>query len=768
VISLLPLSAFSATQVIKDLTLEARGNDTYVKFDLGIPLRYVRHFPTKVGEILQIQLLIDADSQHEVHKEIRQGSDLAPPPGQHPLLVYVTYEDGVPGGPYLTLRFVHPVSFEVETGDSLNSLAVLIRDDQVKSTIARGTQIQRAKDKAKLSDSGIPSVPSSKNAVPEITLKALKEQVFKEKPSEEEVEEQQKAQKSAKSAETAEKDEIGELMAKARQALTFGDNEGAIQLLRRVIDKPQSEYTQDARELIGLALERANHIPQAMFEYKKYLKIYKEGEGATRVAQRLQALQSLNSEVPKKLRKTVRKDQDVFTVFGRWSQAFITRFEQRQPDSSNNNVNSEDLVLTRRVDSFLSLRGRMRAEDRNVQAVFTGSHVWDTMDESNTEYRVSSAYLDYDVFSKGYYTIIGRQRVRNSGVFGRFDGIIAGYDFLPFMRGHIYYGKPIQLIDDREIDREFWGLKVDIGNRNDALNINLYSIDQTADGISDRQAFGAGVRYTDKAMTLFGLVDYDFLFKELNLFNFRWAWKYYENAKLNLSYNRRQLLFVTSALNNQPLTTKLADVVSLLTEEGARQLAKDRTGLSETLDIGSSYQFNRDNQVSVDLMIFKSTGTITRNDLATPLPCSPDTPGAARDCVLVNVTGIPDTGNQYSLNAQWVSGNLFAQHDLYVFGTRLTKYDTYDDIGLFTNVRLPGFDQWRLSPRLNLTYRSFNKDSATEGSMTSIAPSIGVDYVWKKVWSFNMDLGVEVVQYTDKSFDDQVRENIRLGYNYSF
>jgi len=760
----LPLSTFGATQVIKDLTLSAKGKDTYVKFDLGIPLRYVRHFPTNAGEILQIQLLIDADQQHQVHKEIRQGSDLAPPPGQHPLLVYVTYEDGVPGGPYLTLRFVHPVSFEVEAGDNLHSLAVLIRDDQVKSNIARGTQIQRAKDKAKLSASGIPSVPSSKRAVPEITMKALREQVFKEKPSKESTEEEQKeqAQKSKKAAATAKKDEVGELMAKARQALTFGDNEGAIQLLRRVIDKPQSEYTQDARELIGLALERANHIPQAMFEYKKYLKIYKEGEGTTRVAQRLQALQSISSEVPKKLRKTVRKDRDVFTVFGRWSQAFMTRFEQRQPDSSNNNVSSEDLVLTRRVDSFLSLRGRMRAEDRNVQAVFTGSHVWDTMDDTNTEYRVSSFYLDYDVFSKGYYTIIGRQRVRNSGVFGRFDGIIAGYDFLPFMRGHIYYGKPVQLIDDRNIDREFWGLKVDIGNRNDALNINMYSVNQTADGIPDRQAFGAGVRYTDKAMTLFGVVDYDFLFQELNLFNFRWGWKYYQNAKLNLSYNRRRLLFVTSALNNQPLTTTLNDVVDLLTEDGARQLAYDRTSLSESLDIGNSYQFNRDNQVSVDLMVFKSSGTVTRNDIDFPLNCNP------LDCVMVNVTGIPDTNNQYALNAQWVSGNLFAQHDLYVFGTRLTQYSTYDDISLFTNVRLPGFGQWRLTPRLNLIYRSFNKDSATEGSMTTVAPSIGVDYIWKKVWSFNMDVGVEMVQYTDKSFDDQIRENIRLGYSYSF
>jgi len=773
---LLSVSVSAEAQVIKDIKLEAQGQNTKVVFDFGIPLHYVRHFPTKAGEILQIQLLIDSETGHQVQKEIRQGSDLSPPPGLDPLLVYVTYEDGVPGGPYLTLRFVRPVSFEVDAGDSLSSLSVVIRDDQARHPLAKSTPQQKAQQESKLSASGIPSVPPAKGEIP-ITMEALKEQVFKEKPSAEQPKPEASAPEQAAAPEATQtkgeskKDEVGELMAKARQALTFGDNEGAIQLLRRVIAMPESEYTQDARELIGLAFERANHIPQAQFEYKKYLKLYKEGEGATRVAQRLQALQSLDTEQPKKLRKTVRKDQDVFTVFGRLSQSFLTRYEQRQPDSSVNNATSEDVVLTRRVDSFLSLRGRMRAEDRNLQAVFTGSHAWDTMDDTNTEFRVSQFYLDYDVFSQGYYTILGRQQVRNSGVFGRFDGIIAGYDFLPFMRGHVYFGKPVQLYDDREIDREFWGLKVDIGNRNDALNINLYSVNQTADGFADRQAFGAGVRYTDKTMTLFGLADYDFLFNELNLFNVRWVWKYFDNSKLNVSYNRRQLLFVTSALNNQPLTTTLQDVVDLLSEDGARQLAKDRTSMSETFDIGNSYQFNRDNQLSVDLLVFKSSGTVTRNDLAYPTTlggCAPVVPNAIQDCVMINVAGLPDTGNQYTLSAQWISGNLFAQQDLYVFGTRLTQYDAYNDINLFTNVRLPSINSWRLSPRLNLIYRAFSKDSATEGTMSSIAPSISVSYLWKKVWSFDMDFGVEVVQYTDPSFDDQIRENIRIGYNYSF
>lgn len=794
-------SVFASQIVLSEIKITPRGDNTHVLFDLGIPLHYVKHFPANSGEILQIQLLMENESGREIHKEVRQGAELAPPPGMDALLVYVTYEEGVPGGPYLTLRFSRPVSFNVEAGESLTTLSVLITDDQGPKVAKKPVVAEEPEESVAESSIPVPPVPQS-SGVPEISMRALQEQVFKQaeksaekldaksdKPAEQVAAEDaskdkseqelssiqfsSKVKRAPEQPATAAKpkpvapvakaeSQAGELMAKARQALTFGDNEGAIQLLRRVVALPESEHTRDARELIGLALERSNQIPRAKFEYKKYLKLYKEGDGTSRVRQRLQALQSIATEKRKKLRKTVRRDQDVFTVFGRWSQAFTTRFQQRTPENDDDNVGSEDDVLTRRIDSHLSLRSRMRTADRNVQAVVTANQVFDLIDSDESESQVSSIYLDYDVFAHGYYTIIGRQRVRNSGVFGRFDGFIAGYDFLPFMRGNFYWGKPVLLNDDRNIDREFWGLKIDIGNRNDPINMNLYSVNQTADGLADRQAFGAGVRYTDKEMTFFSLLDYDFLFDEVNLFNFRWGWKFMENSKLNVSYNRRQLLFVTSALNNQPLDTTLDDIVNLLSEAGTRQLALDRTSLSETFTIGNSYQFDRDNQLNVDLTMFKSSGTVSRFDLEEPAGC------VVPNCTMVNVQGAPSTGSQYTLSAQWIAGNLFAQRDLYVFGARFSSFDSYNDVTLFANARMPDINNWKPRPRITISNRSFNSGGFTSGTRVAIAPSIKVDYAWKKYWVFDMEFGFEIVEYSDEDVDDEVRQNVRIGYNYNF
>jgi hypothetical protein len=792
-----PLRVSAAPNVLKDIKIQVRDNETEVNFEFGIPLRYVKHFPAASGEILQIQLLVEQDQGRDIHKEVKQGPDLADASNIDPLLIYVTYEEGVPGGPYLTLRFARRVSFEVNAEEGKAGLNILIRDDQ-----ATTKPVVTAKPEAEQpAESAVPAVtppvaPASA-AAPEISLKTLEEQVFKQTEKTEAELEARKQEAEAVKPETEEKladsqpaaepaqqedapaaiqrsplpanKEADELMAKARQALTFGDNDGAIELLRRVTAMPENEHTQDARELIGLALERSNQIPRAKFEYKKYLKIYEEGEGPTRVRQRLQALQALDTERPKKLRESTRRTADTFTTFGRLSQAFTTRFQQRDPKNDDDRVGSEDITLTRRIDSYLSLRSRMRTEDRNIQLVFNGNHIFDLLNSVDTESRIVSFYLDYDAFKQGYYTVMGRQRVRNSGVFSTFDGIIAGYDVMPWFRAHAYAGKPEELHDPRPIDKNFWGLKFDIGRRNDPVNMNLYMVNQTADGFSERQAVGYGVRYADRETTVFGLLDYDFLFDAVNLLNMRWGWKYLENSKLNVSYDFRQLLFVSSALNNQPFETSLGDVITILGEEETRRLAQDRTNSTSTLTVGNSYQFDRDNQLNVDLTVFEASGTVTRNDLQTPVPCeTTDSDPAIDPCVMVSVTGAPETGRQYSLSAQWISGNLFAQRDLYVFGVRLSSFDTYNDATLFTNARLPDIDLWKLRPRVTLSYRAFNDESSTTGTRFSIFPALKIDYAWKRDWIFDFEVGVEWVKYTDENFDDELRQNVRIGYSYSF
>ncbi|MFV2058215.1 MAG: hypothetical protein ACC707_17245, partial [Thiohalomonadales bacterium] len=313
-LSVLSLSdAYAAqTTVLQNVKLSTTNKQAIrIDIEFGIPLLYVKHFPQKAGEILQIQLKLKEGDGKRIHKEVRQANDISAPSGLASLLIYVTYEEGVPGGPYLTLRFSESVDFEVQAGSSLQSLAVIVKTEKEITSNTSGT---KAKEK-------------STN------------------------------EKKLKAGEKSEK-QIDEMMAKARQTLTFGDSKGAAELLRKIIRMPGNKHQQDARELLGLALERSNEIPRAKFEYKKYLRLYTSGDGPERVRQRLTALQNLGVQRKKKLRRTRRgRKDDRYKVFGRWSQSYNSFFVQSQPDNDRL-PDPGNFVASRIANSHLSLRGR--------------------------------------------------------------------------------------------------------------------------------------------------------------------------------------------------------------------------------------------------------------------------------------------------------------------------------------------------------------------------------------------------------------------------
>ena len=132
------------------------------------------------------------------------------------------------------------------------------------------------------------------------------------------------------------------------------------------------------------------------------------------------------------------------------------------------------------------------------------------------------------------------------------------------------------------------------------------------------------------------------------------------------------------------------------------------------------------------------------------------------------VQALEGTGSQYSLSVQYIASNMFAERDLHVAGLRYSDFSSYNEISLFLNSRLPPVMGWKPRPRINLSQRSFEGSSTTEGSRFAIAPSIKVDYRYLKKWVFDVELGFEWVTYSSSTVDDETRQNIRIGYHYTF
>lgn len=747
ILASLELSPVLASEVVlQDIKLQRQGNLVLVDIDFGVALLYQKHFPQKFGEILQIQLNLSEQHDRPIHKEVRQANDMQAPADLAGFLIYVTYEEGVPGGPYLTLRFSRPVSFEVRAGSSLENITIAVTDEGGPPTVTAGV------DTAEPLETESESASEGRRTTPQAAPDAS---------------------------------QVDEMMAKARQTLTFGDASGAIELLRKIIRMPDNQQTQDARELLGLALERSNQIPRAKFEYKKYLQLYEKGEGPDRVRQRLTALQNLGVQPRQKLRRARREEQEEdFRWFGRWSESYSSYFVQYEPKEGKPDPGA--FVASRTTSSNLNLRGRYRGSDSNVQTVVSASHLYDFEDRERTDGRISYINAEYEGLKNGLSGVAGRQRVSNSGVFDRFDGLLAGYRLNETTRVHVMAGEPVDFFNSKLDDKKkFWGLKLDLGDTKAKLNGNLYSVSQTVASLSDRQAVGGVIRYTQKELTGFALADYDYGFNELIAANFRLGWQALEKVKFDVSYNYRSELNLSKALafagsEVYDITRYLKDGLDAAQIEA---IARSRAGAQSNWTVGSTYQVDKDRQLNMDINVFSSKGYGGVPEDVIGTPCnSPDqatngcnltyVPSSSTDTahILKTVPGGAGTSNQYQMNLQWISTNTFVERDLHVIGTQLSWFSTYDQYGIYVNSRLPPYKNWNPRPRLNVYKRTFaaGGSASTTGSMVAIEPSLKVDFRWKRAWVFDIEAGMSYLRYSNPNSANQRNETIRMGYHYTF
>ncbi|KPJ91359.1 MAG: hypothetical protein AMJ53_11850 [Gammaproteobacteria bacterium SG8_11] len=731
-------SVTAAEVILKEINISAREEDTKINIDLGTPLEYVKHFPQSFGEIIQIQLKLTTDRSREIHKEVRQGSELKTPAGTEPLLIYVTYEEGVPGGPYLTFRFVKPLRFRVEAQTSPTQLSITVFGE-----------------------------PKKEVKTPDVEL------VEGEKP-----------QPAAPTQPEAPDADLGQLMAKARQALTFGDNESAIRLLRKIIAVSGNPHEQDARELLGLALERSGQIPRAKFEYKKYLELYKEGAGPVRVQQRLTALENIGAverreklRVPKRARKV-----EEYKLFGRWSQDYSLRLLEQNVDDPNEEEPTilGTVVTSERASTHASLRGRYRANDRIVQTVFIGSHNYDFQNSYYTQGRISDMYIDWDEIKLGLTGVLGRQRARSSGVYERYDGLDLGYTVVDGIKPHLLVGQNVSYYDV-DYSKQFGAIRTELGKRKAKLTGNVFVVSQNVEGDTDRQALGGDFRYTAKIHSFSGNLDFDVFFNELNLLNLRWGWQLNAKSRLNFSYDFRKLVMLTNALfglqvseqgfGPNPINRALRydEFAQIFSEERAKELAINRTSESTSITVGNTYQISKQKQLNTDLSIYKTAPyesfEFTEEEQDKYLE------------VTDSVNKLPNHAEyegttSYNLTTQFILNDVFAPQDLHIVGFRFNKFsDTFDDYVLFYNGRLSPWFNWNPRPRINLGYRnSRGGTNVVQADRTQISPSIKVDRRWKKSWVFEFELGFDGFFYekVENAPEDQTGYFFRVGYHYTF
>ncbi len=530
------------------------------------------------------------------------------------------------------------------------------------------------------------------------------------------------------------------LMEEAEEAMTAGKVARAIELYQEVLGLPEHRYSQSAQELLGLARERKGELRKAGAEYKAYLILYPEGQGAERVRQRLAALETARAKPKKRLKKAKDKLKTTTRVYGSFSQ-FYHR-DDSYTDLGGNVVNRSS------VSNDMDLTIRRTTDKYEYTSVIIFGYEQDFLNagEENKTY-LSRAYFDVLDRTRRVSMRLGRQSRSTGGVLGRFDGAFLSYQIAGRVKLNLVGGFPVNsaVFEKFMTNKLFYGVSMDLGTFADHWDFNIFAIKQEAHEISDREAVGMEARYFHLNRSLFALVDYDTSYSELNTFLISANIKLsaITTANMFLDIRRSPILTTSNALQGQTAGT-LNNLLQTLSEDEIRALALDRTARSRSLLVGITRELSKKLQISGDVTVSELTGT----------PASG------------GVEATAGTGYEYFLSTQLVGSGLIKTGDTAIVGLRYANTKNSDRLTFDLNTRYPVNRKWRLNPRVRVDY-SWGVNNSV--NILKVRPSLRTDYYLTRKVKLEFDGGVELGYEIASAQNNNTRNYfLTFGYRVNF
>ncbi len=539
------------------------------------------------------------------------------------------------------------------------------------------------------------------------------------------------------------------LIDKGRAALARGDNPAAIAALDQLLRLPPNRYSQDAQELIGLARQRTGETLAARKEYELYLRLYPTGEGSDRVRQRIATLDAATMTTPPSVLKTVKPRVEAqSTIVGNFSQYYYHGASKLDSTTLTPTANTQNQASLTQTDQSALVTGlnfmqRYRSEDYDNRLVIRDTFTKNFLKGQDDTNRPSAVYYELKDRKLDYSARVGRQPGGSGGVLGRFDGLLAGYNFSPKWRVNVVGGIPTDISYDSHL--RFLGTGIDLGPFAEHWGGSLYTIEQKVDDVTDRHAVGSEIRYFSQVFTLYGLFDYDTEFKTSNITLVQGNWTATSGTSVHALFDRRKTpsLSLTNALIGEA-DTSIKSQLQTKTYEQLKQQALDLTSTTDLHNIGISQQMTTHWQAGLDLQSAHTSSTV----------------GSARQ------PAQPDTGTIHTYTGNIIGTGIFAERDVNVISISHIVAPTYDGNSYSLTNRLLWGPSWSLDTTLSWYSQH---DSSLNTDLNRFSPSLKPSYKWKQNITLEAEFGEEHTTTKSATTEDKItRRYWSLGYRWDF
>lgn len=540
---------------------------------------------------------------------------------------------------------------------------------------------------------------------------------------------------------------VDELMQEARRTMVSGDTARAIQIYTKVLQMPPNAQQQQAQEYLALAREKQGQLAHAKAEYQRYLELYPDGEGATRVSQRLAAMLAVDRKqdaAPSE--KPGLAQPERVAAASDWR--LTTYFSQYYRRDANQQNDQEQLISQSALYSDVNIDARRRGERFDISSRLSAGYRSDFLDEdvgAGNQLRVSYAYVDLADSETGLRGRAGRQSRNTGGVLGRFDGLSLGYTLAERLTLNGVLGKPAYSASDGiDSERSFYGASLYYGPFLEDLELGVFAIQQDIAGVEDRRAVGGEFRYFGDTKSLWGLVDYDISYNELGTAFLQGSWRLASKLSLHGSFDRRRnpFLMTGNAMIGQPVT-EFSELLELYPLDEIQQFALDRSAVSTSWAVGVSHSLSPRVQINADVNSTSVDGT-------------PESGGVAATT--------PTSYQYYSGNV--VLSSLIKEGDVTILGFRYSDSSSSRVMSVTADTRFPIGRGWRINPRLRVDRRERLNDSSEEWLLT---PGIRIHFRPNQKFRIELEAGKQFSQRSSEIVDtDRESYFLNIGYQAFF
>lgn len=735
---------------LEEPTITAVGGKGEIRINFSGQVRYLRHSPERKGGVLKVALdVVDPCVAEEI---LSQETRWLPPADWH-VPVTITFPDSVKrssSGPALcqathhqvyvghtvSLKFGKEIEYQVRPGGDGRSVVVVI-------PLIKQPEVAKAVEKTSMPVT-TPRVASAEVPAQPVAANAVKMEAAKSEPL------------STEATKTLPELPPADLLAAGRAALATGDAVNATQYFNRLLNLPPNAYSQEAQEQVGIAREKSGEIEKARAEYQLYLSLYPAGEAADRVKQRLAALDGAKKAPAKEAKPAIAKQQAKKPVKEIHQNTFTGSISQYYyaGKSQSNSVNGVgEVTKTRSIDQSTLITNvdateRMRHNQYDTKIVFRDTQVHNFLPGRIDKNTVSAAYVEHQNKAEDYMFRLGRQSGTSQGVLGRFDGVFGRYGLNPQWRITAVAGVP----DDGSqssvrTDRHFYGMGVEFGPLAEKWSGTVYGIQQVADGLTERRAFGTELRYFNGTTSWFGLLDYDTIYDEVNMAMLQGNWTAEGGYNFNLLLDHRKspILYAETAIQGVTGARSVQDLRVMLSSGEIYDYVKGLVPESDMAMFGVTKQLTDRWQLGGDVRV-------THIGPTDGIPTIPSQPGIS---------------NNYTYTLQAIGTNTLFNNDTSVIMASHVQDPDYraQNLSFSNSVMLQ--DKWRIDS--SLRYYQEKRDTGQE--TWKITPTMRVNYRWRDNMSFEAELNVDYTHLDDPvavTKTETWRETLFAGYRWDF